>query len=223
MLFADMEFTTKLESVITDAVTTVDDVQQQCLLAIANKFVAVSVPPLFVRKAREFVTGTDVRVATMVGFPYGYSAVEAKLAEVLLSIVDGADEIKLMINITAIKNNDWQCVGKEINGIRQVTRSQNKSLRVCIEAGMLTREEIIKCCDIYGLAGVDALITSSGFSEHTIAEDIAFIRSCLNDSVSLHAYCDGSFKQAKTFLEEGAGRLLSRNVVTLLHEYASLN
>ncbi len=223
MLFLNMDFTTKIESVITDPLTTLDDLRQHTSLAIANNFAAVSVPPMFVKAAKEQLMNSSVKTATMVGFPYGYAAIESKLAEILLAMVDDVDEIEMMANITAIKNNDWQYIAKEISSIIQVTKARNKPLKICIEAGLLVNEEIKKCCDIYGIAEVDALITSSGFSEHSIADNIGFIRSCLADAIPLQAHCDGTYKQAKMFLEEGANRIISKNVAILLHDYASLN
>ena len=223
MLFLNMDFTTKIESVITDPLTTLDDLRQHTSLAIANNFAAVSVPPMFVKAAKDQLKNTSVKTATMVGFPYGYSAIESKLAEILLAMVDEVDELEMMANITAIKNNDWQYIAKEISSIIQVTKARNKPLKICIEAGLLTNGEIKKCCDIYGIAEVDALITSSGFSEHAIAENIGFIRSCLAVAIPVQAHCDGTYKQAKMFLEEGANRIISKNVAILLHDYASLN
>ena len=218
-----MDFSSKIESVLSDPLTTVDDIQQLCHLAIANNFAAISIPPLFVKKAKEFLAGTNVKVATVVGYPYGYNAIEAKLAEILLAIVDGVDELEMMINITALKNNDWQYLAQEINTITKVTKAQHKPLKVCLEAALLTREEIKKCCDIYGVAGVDAVITSTGFTDHAIAEDVSYIRECLADSIPIHAFCDGTYKQAKEFVEDGATRIITKNVAMLLHEYASLN
>ena len=219
----NMDFSSKIESVISDPLTIVEDVHQLCTLAIANNFAAICIPPLFVKKAKEFLAGTTVKVATAVGYPYGYNAIEAKLAEILLAIVDGVDELEMMINITALKNNDWQYLAQEINTITKVTKAQHKPLKVCIEAALLTREEIRMCCDIYGVATVDAVITSSGFTEHAIAEDVSYIRSCLADTIPVHAFCDGSYKQAKEFVEEGASRIITKNVARLLHEYAALN
>lgn len=218
-----MDVSTKIEAAILDPVTTIEDIRQHCNLALSNNFAAICVPPLFVKTARELLAGTNIKVATVIGYPYGYNAIESKLAEVLLAIVDGVDELEMMINITALKNNDWQYIAKEINTITQVTHAQQKVLKVCIEAGLLTAEEIRMCCDIYAVAQVDAIITSSGYNEDNLAENIAYIRTCLAETIQLQAYCDGSYRQAKTFLESGASRLITKNAVLLLHEYASLN
>ena len=117
-----------------------------CEEASEYHFAAVCIPPPFVKTAKERVAGTGVRVATVIGFPFGYSAIEAKMAEILLAIVDGADELDMVINITALKNNDWQYLAQEINTLLPVVRNSQKVLKVIIESGILTGEEISRCC-----------------------------------------------------------------------------
>ena len=94
--------------------TLIADVEKLCAEAREYNFAAVCVPPLFIKKAKELTAGSTVKVATVIGFPFGYSAIEAKLAEMVLAIVDGADELDMVINISAIKNKDWQFLASEI-------------------------------------------------------------------------------------------------------------
>ena len=109
--------------------------------------------------------GTGVKTCTVIGFPFGYSAVEAKLAEVLLAIVDGADEIDIVINLIALKNQDWEYLANEINHLVPIIKEKGKVVKIIIESGILTDEEIIKCCELYGAAGIDYLKTSTGYAE----------------------------------------------------------
>ena len=143
----------------------VADIQKLCDEAKQYQFAAVCVPPNFVKLAKELVNGTAVQVATVIGFPFGYSATEAKIAEIILAMVDGADELDVVANISAIKNGDWMAIADEINHIMPIVRSKGKKIKVIIESGVLTDEEIIKCCDIYGVAGIDYLKTSTGSAE----------------------------------------------------------
>jgi len=141
------------------------DIHQVCEEAKMYAFAAVCVPPNFVKLAKTLTAGTDVKVATVIGFPFGYSATEAKIAEIILAMVDGADELDVVANISAIKNGDWMAIADEINHIMPVIRSKGKIVKIIIESGVLTDEEIIKCCDIYGIAGIDYLKTSTGYAE----------------------------------------------------------
>jgi len=153
--------------------TTLGDIENLCAEAIHYQFAAVCVPPLFVKKANELLAGSTIKVATVIGFPFGYSAIEAKVAELVLAIIDGAGELDMVINISAIKNNDWQFLANEINTILPIVKNKNRVIKIIIETGILTDEEIIKCCDLYGAAGVDFMKTSTGY-----AEKGATIRSC---------------------------------------------
>ncbi|MEY4843719.1 MAG: deoxyribose-phosphate aldolase, partial [Pseudomonadota bacterium] len=82
-----------------------------------------------------------------------------------IQCVDGADELDVVANISAIKNADWSAIADEINHIMPIIRSKNKVVKIIIESGVLTDDEIIKCCDIYGIAGIDYLKTSTGYAE----------------------------------------------------------
>nr|WP_262919087.1 deoxyribose-phosphate aldolase [Niabella hibiscisoli] len=119
----------------------------------------------FVKKTKELLQGTAVKTCTVIGFPFGYSAIEAKLAEVLLAIVDGADELDIVINLIALKNNDWQYLANEANHLIPIIKEKGKTVKIIIESGVLTDDEIIKCCELYGPAGIDYLKTSTGYAE----------------------------------------------------------
>jgi deoxyribose-phosphate aldolase len=168
--------------------TLLGEVEKLCKEAVQYGFAAVCVPPLFVKKAKEFTTGSQVKTATVVGFPFGYSAIEAKLAETLLAIVDGADELDMVVNISAIKNQDWTFLANEINHILPVVKQNGRVLKLIIESGVLTDDEIIKCCGLYGPSGVDFLKTSTGYAEKGASvEAIKLMRQHLPPHVKIKA------------------------------------
>ncbi|MFY8166593.1 MAG: deoxyribose-phosphate aldolase, partial [Sediminibacterium sp.] len=121
----------------------VADIHKLCEEAKQFEFAAVCVPPNFVKLAKEYTTGSEVKVATVIGFPFGYSATEAKIAEIILAMLDGADELDIVANISAIKNADWAYIADEINHIMPIVRSKGKTVKIIIESGVLTNEEII--------------------------------------------------------------------------------
>jgi deoxyribose-phosphate aldolase len=194
------------------------DIEQLCAEAKTYGFAAVCVPPLFVKKAVGLVSGSAVKVATVIGFPFGYSAIEAKLAETVLAIVDGADELDVVINISAIKNNDWQFLANEINTLLPITRQKNKVVKIIIESGVLTDEEIIKCCDLYGAAGVDFVKTSTGYAQTgATVEAVKLMRKHLADAVKIKA--SGGIKSytfARQLIAAGANRLGCSSSVQLV-------
>jgi len=187
----------------------VADIEKLCAEAKQYDFAAVCVPPNFVKLAKEKVAGSTVQVATVIGFPFGYSATEAKIAEIILAMVDGADELDVVANISAIKNGDWSAIADEINHIMPIIRSKGKIVKIIIESGVLTDDEIIKCCDIYGIAGIDYLKTSTGYAEKGASvEAVKLFRKHLPDQVQIKA--SGGIRDyatAQLMIDAGATRI----------------
>ena len=187
----------------------VADIHILCEEAKQFDFAAVCVPPNFVKLAKELVAGSAVKVATVIGFPFGYSATEAKIAEIILAMVDGADELDVVANISAIKNGDWSAIADEINHIMPIIRSKGKAIKIIIESGVLTDDEIIKCCDIYGIAGIDFLKTSTGYAEKGASvEAVSLFRKHLPESVQIKASGGiRDYETAKKMIDAGATRI----------------
>ena len=187
----------------------VSDIEKLCAEAKQYDFAAVCVPPHFVKLAKEKLVGSTVQVATVIGFPFGYSATEAKIAEIILAMVDGADELDVVANISAIKNGDWSAIADEINHIMPIIRSKGKVVKIIIESGVLTDDEIIKCCDIYGIAGIDYLKTSTGYAEKGASvEAVKLFRKHLPDQVQIKA--SGGIRDyatAQLMIDAGATRI----------------
>ena len=220
-----MNIATYIDHTVLKPTTTIGDVEKICAEAIKYQFAAVCVPPLYVKKAKELLQDSSIKVATVIGFPFGYAAIEAKVAELVLAIIDGADELDVVINISAIKNNDWQFLANEINSILPIVKNKNKLIKVIIESGILTDEEIIKCCDLYGAAGVDFLKTSTGYAEKgATVEAVQLMRKHLADNVRIKA--SGGIKNypfAKQLIDAGANRLGCSSSLSIVNEAAEQN
>lgn len=204
-----MQLNEYIDHTILKPTTTIADIEKLCSEAIQYSFAAVCVPPTLVKKAKELTAGTPVRVATVIGFPFGYSAIEAKIAELLLAMVDGADELDIVINLIALKNNDWVYLANEINHLIPVAKQQDKVVKIIIESGILTTDEIAKCCELYGAAGIDYLKTSTGYAETgaTIAA-VQQMRQSLPPQVQIKASGGiRTYEFAKQLVEAGATRL----------------
>lgn len=203
------EINSYIDHTILKPTTLIADIEKLCAEAKQYSFAAVCVPPNFVKKAKSLVEGTGVKVATVIGFPFGYAAVEAKIAEIVLAMVDGADELDVVINISAIKNADWVYLANEINHIMPVVKSKSKVIKVIIESGVLTDDEIIKCCELYGVAGIDYLKTSTGYAEKgATIEAVKLFRLHLPEQVQIKA--SGGIRDhvfAQQLIDAGATRL----------------
>ena len=204
-----MQLNRYIDHTVLKPTTLVTDIEKLCAEAKEYNFAAVCVPPPFVKLAKQLLDGTDTKTATVIGFPFGYSAIEAKIAEILLAMVDSADELDMVINLIALKNSDWQYLANEINHIMPVVKQKNKIIKIIIESGVLTDDEIIKCCDLYGATGIDYLKTSTGYAEKGATLDaIQLFRKHLPVHVKIKA--SGGIRTygfAKELVDAGAERL----------------
>jgi deoxyribose-phosphate aldolase len=217
-----MNISAYLEQELTSPVTTIAEVEEQVKAAIDYRLAAICVPPLMVKNTRRLIGNAGIKLATVIGFPYGYSAIEAKLAEVVLAIVDGADELNIVINLVALKNNDWQYLARELNSILPVLRNKQKQVKVILETASMTRDEIITCCDLYGAAGVDFIQLSTGISGEPVAkETITLVRKHLAENVGIKA-TSGMLTgmEAQWYIDAGATRLGCSNTNELVNFYS---
>ncbi|MBW7839518.1 MAG: deoxyribose-phosphate aldolase, partial [Chitinophagaceae bacterium] len=209
-----------IEHTILKQTTTLADVERICNEAKTYKFAAVCIPPLYVKKTKEFLAGSGVNTCTVIGFPFGYCAIEAKVAELVLATVDGADELDMVVNVSAIKNGDWTFLANEINTVMPIVKSKGKIIKLIIESGVLTDDEIIKCCDIYGAAGVDYMKTSTGFAEKGASiHAVQLMRNHLADAIKIKA-AGGirSFSFAKELINAGADRIGCSSSLKIVEE-----
>lgn len=217
-----MQLNKYIDHTVLKPTTTLEDIKNLCMEAVEYDFAAVCVPPPFVKLAKTFTSSTPTKVATVIGFPFGYSAIEAKLAELVLAIVDGADEVDMVANLLAIRNKDWDYIEKEINNIMAVIRSQQHKvvLKVIIESGILLEEEIIKCCEIYAKYGVDYVKTSTGYAEKGASvEAVKLMRAHLPQNIQIKASGGvRTFAFAQELIAAGATRLGTSSGVALMKE-----
>ncbi|MBS1664370.1 MAG: deoxyribose-phosphate aldolase [Bacteroidetes bacterium] len=193
------------------------DINKICNEALVYGFAAVCVPPPLVRVARKLViagaegsaVAVPVKVATVIGFPFGYSVVGAKLAEVEAAIGDGADELDIVINLVALKEGDWDLLEEEMRVLTERAHGAGKIVKVIIESGVLTDEEVIQCCEVYSRVGVDFLKTSTGYAEKGASlEAVRLMRKHLPSGVKIKA--SGGIRDyafAAALVEAGADRL----------------
>jgi len=215
-----MEMNRYIDHTILKPTTTLDDIKQLCMECVEYDFAAACVPPLYVKLAKQFLGATNTKVATVIGFPFGYSAIEAKVAETVLAIVDGADELDLVINISAIKNNDWEYLEKEIANIMYIIREKKKVIKIIIESGILLEDEIIKCCQLYARHGVDFMKTSTGYAERgATLEAVRLMRANLPANIQIKASGGiRTFVFAKELIDAGATRIGASASVNIVKE-----
>ncbi|WP_343701095.1 deoxyribose-phosphate aldolase [Chitinophaga sp.] len=217
-----MDLNRYIDHTILKPLTTLEDIKKLCMEAVEYDFAAVCVPPPFVKIARTFVGSTTTKVATVTGFPFGYSAIEAKVAETVLAIIDEADELDMVANLLAIRNGDWAYLEKEIATIMPLIRNKQRSVKVIIESGILLEDEIIRCCELYARYGVDFVKTSTGYAEKGASvEAVALMRQHL--PAGIHIKASGgvrTFAFAQQLIDAGATRIGTSAGVALMKEAA---
>ncbi|MEO7524444.1 MAG: deoxyribose-phosphate aldolase [Ferruginibacter sp.] len=219
-----MNIESHIEHTLLKSTATINEIDQLCSEALKYGFAAVSVPPMFVKQAKLRLDGSRVRIATVMGFPFGYNAIEAKLAECVLSIVDGADELDMMINLVALKNKDWQYLAREVNTILPVIRKSQKIIKVIIEAGVLSNEEIITCCDIYGAASVDFIQLSSGFAgKDPCIDTLKLVRTHLSEAIKIKSGLPISNINPMEWIAAGSARLVCNYPIQFLNNTGPQN
>lgn len=186
--------------------STWEDIKTLCDKAIKLQTASVCIPPYYVQKAKEYV-GDQIKICTVIGFPNGYQTTKVKVYETENAIKNGADEIDMVININALKEQKYEYVLNEINQIKEVC--DGKILKVIVETCLLTEFEKIKICDIISKSKAEYIKTSTGFStEGAQIVDIELFKKQISADKKIKA-AGGIriFEDALKMIEAGADRI----------------
>jgi len=186
------------------------DIDLLCQEAVTHGFAAVCVPPSYVAQAAALLQGSPVAVATVVGFPLGYSATAAKVIETRLALASGATEIDMVVQIGAIQNGDWSLVKTDVEAVLSEVRATSGALlKVIIETCYLSDQQLEDVCKLLADLGVDFVKTSTGFGKDGASVAvIAKMRAILPKNIRIKA--SGGIKTrafALELLEAGADRI----------------
>ena len=146
-------------------------VEDGCRLAAAYDVASVCVPPVHVSRAATILSGTDVKVGTVVGFPHGYATTETKVAETRQALAAGATEIDMVIQIGALKSGRDADVQADIKAVVDVAHQAGAIVKVIFENAYLTDDEKIRACHLTEAAGGDFVKTSTGFAPSGATHD----------------------------------------------------
>jgi len=184
------------------------DVIKVCDEAKEHGFFSVCINPCFVKLVADELKGSDVKVTSVIGFPLGANTSALKALETKQAIVDGANEIDMVINVSALKDGDYDYVLNDIKTV--VDALEGKAiLKVIIETCLLTDEEKIKACELSKEAGAHFVKTSTGFSTGgATIEDVALMRKTVGPELGVKASGGvRSAEDAKAVIEAGATRI----------------
>ena len=193
-------------------------IEKLCKDAAEHKFASVCVNSCWVKTASELLSGSGVKVCTVVGFPLGAMDTVSKAFEAEEAVKNGADEIDMVINVGYIKSGMLDEVLEDIKAVRKAC--EGKVLKVILETCLLTDDEKKTACELSEKAGADFVKTSTGFSKGgaTVA-DVALMKSVVGDRLGVKASGGvRDYKTAKAMIDAGATRIGASAGIAIVRE-----
>ena len=186
---------------------TTQQIDQLINEAKAYQFKSICIHPGHVRHVAEKLGDSDVLICTVIGFPLGATSTETKVFETEDAIKNGAQEIDMVLNIGALKEQDYERVEADISAVVQA--ANHKTVKVIIETCLLTDEEKVKACELSQSAGADFVKTSTGFAGGgATTHDVQLMKETVGQAMEVKA--SGGVRTADDFLqmlEAGATRV----------------
>ncbi|MBR6147053.1 MAG: deoxyribose-phosphate aldolase [Lachnospiraceae bacterium] len=211
------EIAAYIDHTLLKPTATWQQIEALCDEAIRYKTASVCIPPNYIARVKEKY-GDDLKIATVIGFPLGYETTAAKAEETATALDDGADEIDMVINITDVKNSDYDLVREEIASLKAICA--DKILKVIVETCYLTKEEKINMCKIVTEAGADYIKTSTGFgTAGATLEDVKLFKEYIGENVKIKAAGGIRTKEDMiAYIKEGVSRIGCSSTKVLFEE-----
>lgn len=190
------------------------EIELLCNEALTYGTASVCIPPCYIKRIR--MAFPNLNICTVIGFPLGYDVVAAKTASAQAAVDDGADELDMVINITDVKNGEYDAIGAEIATLKGI--AGQRILKVIIETCYLTEAEKIALCQVVTNAGADYIKTSTGFgTAGATIEDVTLFKAHIGPNVKIKAA--GGIRTREdmvAYIEAGCSRLGTSSAVKIL-------
>ena len=208
-----------IDHTLLSPIATNEQIKEHCQEAIKYKFATVCIPPFYLDLTRRELKGSDVKICTVIGFPFGYDHVATKIDAITRAIDAGADELDIVINIPAVKNGNWELIENEIDSYTTATKlKRSKVLKLILETAYLNAEELEILCNLCVKYNVDFAKTSTGYApKGADVNDVIAMKGFLGDVVQIKA--SGGIKTKKAaneLIKAGATRLGTSSGVQLV-------
>jgi deoxyribose-phosphate aldolase len=214
-----MDIASYIDHTLLKADCTPADIRQICEEAQAFQFAAICIPPYYVTEAVALLSQLQAKskVATVVGFPMGYSSTIAKVEEIKRALDEGADEVDV-VNICAVKSGQWGFLQNDIDSMTTAARLRGKKIKTIIETGLLSDEEIRKVCEILLEVQPDYVKTSTGLlGKGPTTEVIKTLADLVKDKIKIKA--SGGIRtraEAEAMIKAGAHRIGTSAGITIV-------
>lgn len=193
-------------------------IENLCAEARKYGFFSVCVNPYWVPFCKQQLQGSGVKVCTVIGFPLGANTTQTKVFEAKDALSNGADELDMVVNLGAVKTQDWDTVLKDVEAVRHA--GEHFTLKVIIETSVLTDEEKVKLCQLCAQAGADFVKTSTGFTGGgATVEDVRLMRAHIPAHMQVKA--SGGVRTRQDFdamVAAGATRIGASSGVKILED-----
>lgn len=195
--------------------STWEDIEKLCDEAVEYKTASVCIPQSYIERIKKKY-GDKLAICTVIGFPLGYNLTESKIVEAKKAIEYGASEIDMVVNISDVKNGDYEKVEEEIKAIKEAVGE--RILKVIIETCYLTEEEKIAMCKAVTNAGADYIKTSTGFgTDGARMEDVILFKKHIGENVKIKAAGGVRTKEDLiAFIEAGCDRIGTSSAIKML-------
>jgi deoxyribose-phosphate aldolase len=223
IIFISMPFNlaSYIDHTVLKDTTSIADVDQVCREAVLENFAAVCIPLKYVVEAKELLGDSMVKVATVIAFPHGTGHWSLKVKEIEDAIAKGADEVDMVIDINALKSGNLKYLEEEIRACLEPVLAAGKVIKVIVESGILTENELKACCEIYGNHKIHFMKTSTGFAKvGATVSAVQFMRANLPASMGIKA-AGGirNYQFAKELIDAGATRLGCSASMQIMKEF----
>jgi deoxyribose-phosphate aldolase len=218
-----MELNRYIDHTLLSASATEADILQLCEEALEYNFYSVCVNSCYVSIAKQALGKSNVKICTVVGFPLGAMSTEAKIFEAKKAVEQGASEIDMVINIGRLKSKNHVAVLKDISNVKRAIGLI--PLKVILEISELSKNEMVKACEICIDAKADFLKTSTGFSKSgATLTAVKIMKKTVKDELKIKA--SGGIRDAETalkYIEVGAHRIGCSAGVAMMNNETSLS
>ena len=213
-----MELNKYIDHTLLKPAASQQDIVKLCSEAKKYHFASVCVNPCNVKTAKKELNGTDVKVCSVIAFPFGTSPTEIKVKEAEQAIADGAEEIDMVINVGKLVEGDIQFTENEVTNIAETCHKKGAVLKVIVETCYLEEKNIADVCAIIEKAGADFIKTSTGYGTRGASpEDIKLFKKYLKKNTRIKA--SGGIRtraDADMYINLGCSRIGTSGGVTIV-------
>jgi deoxyribose-phosphate aldolase len=208
-----------IDSTNVKSTATKSEIEKMCKEAVEYGFGCVCVNPVYVKLAATLLKGSKVKVCSTIGFPFGVTLSEIKALEAVKAVENGAEELDMVINLSALKSGDYEAVKRDVAAVVDVKRLSNEIVvKVIIETDYLTKDEKVIACRLVKEAGADFVKTSTGFfGKGACVEDVRLMRETVGSDFGVKA-AGGirTYADAVAMIGAGANRIGTSTAVAIV-------